>query len=76
LGGAADEDQFAASRSGKKGVEWSRFEVRKEIPNQQQAGGLSSCRLHTLTSGLFLVFLFLAPVVAQEPGGKPDATYA
>jgi TonB family protein len=36
-------------------------------------GGLSSCRLHTLTSGLFLVFLFLAPVVAQEPGGKPDA---
>jgi TonB family protein len=30
-------------------------------------------RPHTLTCGLFLVFLLLAPVVAQETGGKLDA---
>jgi protein TonB len=38
-----------------------------------QGGDGNGCRLHTLASGLFVVFLFLAPVVAQEPGGKPDA---
>jgi hypothetical protein len=36
-------------------------------------GNASGCRLHTLTSGLFLGFLFIAPVVAQEPSSKPEA---
>ncbi len=36
-------------------------------------GNPSGYRLHTLTCGLFLGFLFIAPVVAQEPSSKPEA---
>jgi hypothetical protein len=36
-------------------------------------GNPSGCRLHTRTCGLFLGFLFIAPVAAQEPGSKPEA---
>jgi len=35
-------------------------------------GNPSGCRLHTLICGLFLGFLFIAPVVAQEPSSKPE----
>jgi len=35
-------------------------------------GNPSGCRLHALTGSLFLGFLFIAPVVAQEPSGKPE----
>jgi hypothetical protein len=39
-------------------------------------GNPSGCRLHTLACGLFLGFLFIAIIVAQEPSGKPETSTA